>query len=1410
MRKKQKWLVGLLSTAIAVSPGASVFAADSGPVQSRLPSEALSDISGHWAQSSVEKWAANGVLGGYPNGMFYPNQNISRAEFVTILNRVFGFYVKSDEAFSDVNTSSWYADQLSFARQAGIYQGFPGNKAEADTNITIEDAITMLARLFELQAGSSASGKFNDSSKIQAYAKDAVNALSGVLNGYQDGTLRPTTPITRAEAVTLINNLVAGYYTNAGSFDGGTVSGNVVVNNKGVVLKNATVNGNLYLTAGIGDGEVTLDGVSVTGTTFIEGGGANTIVLNNSTLGEVVVNRKEGQVHVQISGYTHLSHVSVNSSAKLDFSIGTTTDSVDLNQPSSLDISGGATINGLNIAGTATGSTITGQGSMNKVNINASGVTVNGKSIDLGTAVIVNGIISNASSSTSGSHSGTNNGPDTASKNFVDAQATGASKSLFDYLEGIRGNNILFGQQHATDEGQSITVHDGTQSDVYNDVGEHPAVFGWDTLSLEGKEKPGVMGDFTSSRDNLISEMKQAYNYGGILTLSSHMPNFVTGGDFYDLKGSVVSHILPGGDKNADFNAFLDNIADFAIHLKDDNGNSIPVIYRPFHEMSGSWFWWGAAFTTTDQYKELYRYTVEYLRDKKGVHNFLYAYSPGGGFGSNKDQYLSTYPGDDYVDILGFDSYYNTGNGDGYFTGLAADAKTVSQIADQKHKVAALTEFGYQNMLVSGNDRPTFFTDMIKALQADPDARKMAFMLTWADFTPSSSSYVPYPTGTSQEHQMMADFKSFYNDPYTLFSEGVTGAYDRTVTTEAEQPFMHIASPTDQETISNNTTTIRARVLNETPASVVYTIGESATEIPMTLDADSGFYMADWSPAAQLNGKSTTITVKVYDANHSVLQSQTNTVFVKISEVPIATYTFDNDISGVQNNGGYQATVDSISQAAFNGSGALNLSVSGVTNTDTWQEMKLELQNAKTVVGSDTLSGVMRIKLDAWVPVSAASSTDATLRAVVQLPQDWDTKYGMDSTTTSFADLPKVTIDGVEYVHFTPTIDLTDAGKRATADDIAISIVGSGLDSSSGSFPVYMDNIGLYSTYADEASNPNVVDDFEGYMGSDTALGSKFVHAGGDATSVSLSNANKSGGSYAMKFDYTLGSNGYAGITKNLGVDWSGNNALKLYLTPDGSNQKLVIQLNVNGVSFEVYPSLASTTPGWVSIPFREFAVAPWDTSNAGKKITQLGLKNVQSMSIYVNAVDNAEQSGSLYFDDISAINDPSAGTVPVGSVGGPIATGELFGFNSDAQGWVFGGNTLNATSLIQSSDPSDNTIGVLQADYPFDNTPGNSSDLNYIGDKDLSGGNTLKMRVRLSAGSAKAKLFIKSGSGWTWANSDEWTLGTDYQWLTLNLNGNDYTGMVPIDKTLVKAMGIEIYSTSGAGTVYVDEVMLE
>ena len=1371
----------------------------------------LTDTLQHWAKDSIAKWGASGVLSGYPDSTFHPDQHLTRAEFVTILNRVFGFYAKSDASFSDVKPSSWYADALSIAREAGYYEGFPGNEAHAGDAISRQDAVTLLARIFSLAASESASStpNFSDGAQIRAYAKTAVDALSGILSGYEDGSFRPQNSLTRAEFVTLINKLVAGYYAAAGQTDGGEAAGNVVVNHEGVTLKNAVVNGNLYLTAGIADGEVKLDGVTVKGKTFIAGGGPNTVILNNSTLGEVVVNRKEGQVRVKATGSTRIAQITVDSASKLELGEGVKIESATLNRPVTLQIAAGASIDALQVAAGATGTTISGDGTVATAVIQGAGVTVGGKAVEAGTVSIANGAASPSTTAPSTNSPVTTNPSNPAvTVNLVDRDASAATRSLFAYLNEIRGQNILFGQQHATTEGLSAnrkadSTEAGTQSDAFDAVGEYPALFGWDTLTLEGKEKPGVAGDFAQSRDKLVDVMRKAYNYGGVLTLSSHLPNFVTGGDFYDLKGNVVSHILPGGDKNAEYNAFLDNIADFAHHLKDDAGNPIPVIYRPFHEQSGSWFWWGAAFTTKDEYREIFRYTVEYLRDIKGVRNFLYAYSPGGGFGSSEERYLETYPGDDYVDILGFDSYYN-GEGQTWFDGVKTEAALVSRVADSRHKVAALTEFGYQKMKVSGNSTPDFYTKLSQTLQSDPDARKMAYMLTWANFGPDA--YVPYPTGEGKpEHQMLPDFVKFFQESYTLFNKEVSHAYDRSVATESEQPFMHIASPTDQSTVRTNTTQIRARILNETPARVVYATDADAAEHAMTLDQATGFYVADWSPKASQNGKTATVTVKAYDADGKVLQELTNTVFVKIPEVLIGSYTFEDGIEGVQNNGGYQAGIESLAHATVNGNGMLKLSVTNTVYDQTWQEMKLELKNAKSVASADSLSGVKRVKYEAWVPVAAgAKSGAASLRSVVQLPPDWTNKYGMDTTQVSFDNLPKVEMNGESYVHYTASIDLTNADALAAADDLALSIVGSGLDNTAGTFPVYVDNIRLYSTYQDAAADPAAVDDFEGYLGSNEALGAKFVHAGGDDTAAALDAGNKHGGSYGLKYTYTLGNSGYAGITKVLGgVDWSGYNALQFWYKPDGKGQKLVMQINADGKTYEYYPDTTTENAQFVTAPFSEFKPA----NGATGTLTKLNLSKVNAFSIYTNAKpDGTKLTSSMYFDDIRAVKDPDAGTVPSGSEGGGLPAGTLFGFDSSTEGWALNDsqNTLGAGNVRQTSDGS---LKVLATDFNASGTGTSPQlELGAVSDKDLSNGASVKMKVRLAAGTAKAKLFIKHGSNWTWVSSDEVTLDTDYRTIALNLNAGG------IDKTAIRTIGLQVYSPAGTGTMtlYVDEVVLE
>ena len=209
---------------------------------------------------------------------------------------------------------------------------------------------------------------------------------------------------------------------------------------------------------------------------------------------------------------------------------------------------------------------------------------------------------------------------------LVDDHASRETQELFIYLkEKMASKDVLFGQQHATDEGATLLEDSSragsTDSEVKNAVGDYPAVFGWDTLSIDGYERPGVEGDIEASIRNTVTSMKTAHDLGSIIVLSMHPHNFVTGGTFNDISGDVVNNILPGGEYNDKFNNWLDNIANVADQLKDDEGNSIPIIFRLFHEQNGSWFWWGASTTNTEQYTALYRYTVEYLRDNKEVNN---------------------------------------------------------------------------------------------------------------------------------------------------------------------------------------------------------------------------------------------------------------------------------------------------------------------------------------------------------------------------------------------------------------------------------------------------------------------------------------------------------------------------------------------------------------------------------------------------------------------------------------------------------------------------------------------------------------------------------------------------------------------------------------------------------------------
>jgi mannan endo-1,4-beta-mannosidase len=344
--------------------------------------------------------------------------------------------------------------------------------------------------------------------------------------------------------------------------------------------------------------------------------------------------------------------------------------------------------------------------------------------------------------------------------NTVDKHATKQTKALFYNLKQTAGKGILFGQQDATMYGVGWSG-DANRSDVKSVTGSHPALFGWD---LEGVAKE----DSESNRNKNAAVIRklciEAYEKGGVNTLSWHMQNFVTGKNFYDTTRCVAA-ILPGGAKHQQFLKALDHIADFIASLKTGDGTPVPVIFRPFHEHTGNWFWWGKPFCSTDEFKELWQFTIQYLRNKRQLHQVLYAYSPDRISGDFKN-YMERYPGDQYVDVLGYDDYSE-------FKDIKDTAsmnlgvKALAQIAAyaiSKNKVAALTETGLEKI-----PEALWFSTLLKKIKADPMASKISYLMVWRN-AHTGHFYAPYPG-----HPSVPDFIKFYNDPQTLFLNDIQG-----------------------------------------------------------------------------------------------------------------------------------------------------------------------------------------------------------------------------------------------------------------------------------------------------------------------------------------------------------------------------------------------------------------------------------------------------------------------------------------------------------------------------------------------------------------------------------------------------------------------------------------------------------
>ena len=374
---------------------------------------------------------------------------------------------------------------------------------------------------------------------------------------------------------------------------------------------------------------------------------------------------------------------------------------------------------------------------------------------------------------------------------LVDGRASERTAQMYAYLQGIADSPyVLYGHQNELHK--KVSTLPG-KSDTYDMVKDIAAVVGVDGLALTGDELTLTDAEKAAGvtyAEKLAGLVIPAGQKGAVITMSCHMPNFdlvakkpkVDGRYDYSTyspnvtSGNVVRRILPGGDLNGVYNGYLDMVADFAGRLQ---AADVPIIFRPFHENNGSWFWWGAAYCTSSEYKNLYRYTVEYLRDEKGLHNLLYAYSPGGPFADTAD-YGSRYPGDGYIDIVGFDMYHrDPAKSDDWMKGFDDTMKVVDDFAAAHHKLAAVTEAGILvgnkggALAKTGNQRPDWFEEALQKISP----HKMAYFMTWSNFSEDNFDE-PYMVTSKRGHEMVNNFIRFYNDPASVFA-GQIGDYGK-------------------------------------------------------------------------------------------------------------------------------------------------------------------------------------------------------------------------------------------------------------------------------------------------------------------------------------------------------------------------------------------------------------------------------------------------------------------------------------------------------------------------------------------------------------------------------------------------------------------------------------------------------
>ena len=319
----------------------------------------FTDVSGHWAAKQIQYLVDKGVLNGYkqPNGTytFNPNGEVTRAEFIKMLDETFGLKATTGINYSDVKTSDWFHPYFAKAAAQGYILNY-GTSVNPNGKITREEALSLLVRYLNLPENEMASTSYfadyhTISENYRSYVLRGIYA--GLTDGYNEGgskVFKPKNTLTRAEALTILYR-AAGciFQTNAYSRDTGAADSNNVIGAGNVILNGIKLDGRVIVSEGATSGIVSIYGCSIPDTLYIRG--TADVVLDDSKVKNVVI----------------------ENGCKLSIQNGSTVESVTVYGKSTVNVYSGISLDLLDIENGADSTSVKGDGQIKLAYVNASG-----------------------------------------------------------------------------------------------------------------------------------------------------------------------------------------------------------------------------------------------------------------------------------------------------------------------------------------------------------------------------------------------------------------------------------------------------------------------------------------------------------------------------------------------------------------------------------------------------------------------------------------------------------------------------------------------------------------------------------------------------------------------------------------------------------------------------------------------------------------------------------------------------------------------------------------------------------------------------------------------------------------------------------------------------------------------------